>query len=218
MRRKVVGQSSSTIQGKTQSSGISNIILPKVLAYPEFIGFDRYYQSVKNIFCYIIKHYGYDGLSVLIYRQPDKDQVVVLFGDWRGNNIDIVDDSLLSNAAKAFLEKYMSKFVSIMRTIKIDQMQLFFTMLDDDDLMLVDVQTSLNKFSGPGMIRDIFSKIFKTQEVVKIEILDDRSIEYIRDGAGSYGGDLVIKPSRFRMFNSEINNFSPLYVEVTRDA
>lgn len=216
MRRKVAGQSNNTTIPETSSSGISKVQLPKVLPYPKLLQFSELENVVRNVFCYVIRHYGNDGLSVLIYRQPTKDQVVVICGDWNGNNIDISDDSRLSNVANKFLQESLSIFISTMRLIKVDQIQLFFAIVDDE-LVLVDIQTALNKLAGPGMVRDIFGKVYKTQEILKIENLDDRAIQLINDGAGSYAGDLIIKPSRFRMYHNERDNsFAPMYVEVIR--
>lgn len=180
------------------------------------LSFEQLQKVVHNLFCYVIRHYGDDGLSVLIYRQPIKDQVVILCGDWKGNNLDITDGSPLAAIANKFLQDSVVTFVNTMRLIRLDQLQLFFAVVDNE-LTLVDIQVSLNKFTSPGMVRDIFGKIFRTQDVLKIETLDDRAIEYIKDGAGSYSGDLIIKPSRFRMYHDEKNNsFAPMYVEVMR--
>jgi hypothetical protein len=84
-------------------------------------------------------------------------------------------------------------------------------------LLLVDVQVSLNKMAGPGMLRDVFGKIYPTQEVLKIESLDDRAIEYIEKGTGNYEGELIIKPSKFSVFSPNTELLVPLYVEVKRD-
>ena len=216
MRRKVTSQSSNITPKNVLISGISKILeLPKVLPYPKFIPIDNI-ESVHHVFSYIIRHYGTDGLSVLIYRQPIKDQVVVICGDWNGNNIDMTNDSKLAHIANIFIQNSVAMFIITMKLIKLDQIQLFFAIVNDE-LILVDIQTAINKLSGPGMVRDIFGKTFKTQEVIKIEVLDDRAMEYIKNGAGNYAGDLILKPSRFRMFNNPItNDFSPLYIEVVR--
>lgn len=217
MRRKGTGQSNSTTIPGTPSSGISKSPqLPQVLAYPQFLPFNKLENVVRSLFCYVIRHYGDDGLSVLIYRQPVKDQVVVICGDWKGNNLDITNDSPLAHIADKFLQESVATFIGTMRLIKLEQAQFFFGIVDNE-LVLIDIQVSRNKLVGPGMVRDIFGKVFKTQEILKIEVLDDRAIEYIRDGAGTYAGDLVIKPSRFRMYHDEkANSFAPMYVEVIR--
>lgn len=217
MRRKVSGLSSSTIAPGMPSSGISKAAeLPKVLSYPKLLEYDNVKLSLKSLFCYVIRYYGEKGLSVLIYRQPAKDQVVVICGDWFGNNIDMTDGSELANIANTFVSESVSKFIATMRLIKIDQVQLFFA-IQDKELILVDIQTAMNKLTGPGMVRDVFGKITLTQEIIKIEVIDDRVMECIADGSGNYGGDLIIKPSRFRMYHNSLNNsYTPMYVEVKR--
>jgi hypothetical protein len=180
------------------------------------LSFTSHSNHVKDLFCYVIGHYGNNGLSVLIYRQPQKDQVVVICGDWKGNNIDLTDDSNIAKIANRFNEKNLAFFLSTMRLIKLDQMQLFFSIVDGE-LILVDIQTAINKLSGPGMVRDVFGKTFPTQEVRKIELLDERAMQYLTDGGGSYAGDLIIKPSRFRLYHDVTPNiYRPLYIEVRR--
>jgi hypothetical protein len=211
--------SNNKTQTQELASGISRLEqLPSILQYPKFVDWDV--GSVRNIFSYIIKHYGNDGLSVLLYRQKKLGQVVVLFGDWRGNKIDITGEDRLCKLAMDFTHKDLPAFVKTLELIRLEQAQFFFA-VDDDGLILVDMQVSLNKMAGPGMIRDIFGKVYRTQEAIKIEIIDERAAEAIIDGKGSYSGDLIIKPTRFRLYHeSQIdtphNTFRPLYVEVRR--
>jgi hypothetical protein len=144
--------------------------------------------------------------------------VVVICGDWYGNAIDLIDtkSSRLIDLASEFVTSEAVKLYEMMRAMGIDQAQFFFG-VDDEGLYLIDVQLSLNKFAGPGMIKDVFGKILRTVEILKLEIIDDRAIEYIQKGTGSYGGDLLIKPSRFRMYhNQDTNTYAPLYVGVVR--
>jgi len=198
-----------------RTSGTSKLKLPELLKYPELLPFDS--APIKDIFCYVIRHYGNAGLSALIYRQPQKDQVVIICGDWLGNKIDIVSDkptTLVTHANELVKDRIMVLYET-MRLIKLDQAQFFFAIVDGE-LILVDIQVGINKFASPGMLRDVFSKVFPTQEVQKIEILDDRAMEYIEYGSGSYSGDLILKPSRFRMHSVTPDNFVPLYVEVKR--
>lgn len=201
----------TTTNLKTPSSGISE--LPQILKYPVFVPFG---DIIKDIYCYIIKHYGTDGLSILIYRQPQNDQVIIICGDWHGNKIDLVGDnqSTLSKFANKFITTDALKFYEMMRLIKINQAQFFFAIVNDN-LLLVDVQISLNKLASPGMVNDMFGKIFPTQEVLKTEIINERAVEYILKGSGSYEGDLIFKPSRFRMCEN-VGQFQPLYVGLTR--
>lgn len=204
---------STTTKPKTQSSGTSE--LPQILKYPQLLPFDGT-PNIKDIFCYVIRHYGHTGIAVLIYRQPKNDQVVVLCGDWEGNKIDVVakDPSELTIAANEFVRNDVLKFYETMRLIKIEQAQ-FFLALHEGELILVDVQVSINKMASPGMVNDIFGKIYPTQEVLATEIIDERAIEYIAKGRGTYEGNLVLKPSRFRLYESTLK-YQPLYVEIVR--
>ena len=67
------------------------------------------------------------------------------------------------------------------------------------------------------MVRDIFGMKFATQEVIKVETIDERAYECMMDGSGSYAGDLIVKPSRFRHYHEMASNtYTPMYVEVLR--
>jgi hypothetical protein len=99
-----------------------------------------------------------------------------------------------------------------MKLIGLPQAQYFLSL--DDELTLVDMQVSLNKLAGPGMLRDIFSRRYPTQEVIKVEPFDDRVIEYAQRGTGTYEGDLIIKPSRFATIAED--DLVPLYTEIRR--
>lgn len=204
---------STTAKPKTPPSGTSD--LPQILQYPQLLSFDDT-PNIKDIFCYVIRHYGKVGLSVLIYRQPKNDQVVVICGDWEGNKIDVVSDdpSELTKLANNFVTKEVITFYELMRLIKIDQAQFFFAVVDGE-LVLVDVQVSMNKMVSPGMIGDIFSKVCPTQHVLAMEIIDERVVEFIQKGRGTYEGDLILKPSRFRLYESD-RHYQPLYVEIAR--
>jgi hypothetical protein len=197
------------------ASGISKVELPKVLPYNKIPSFEPN-SALKDIFCYIIEHYGNNGISVLVYRQKDRDQVVTIFGDWDGNNIDIIDseNNEISKLCMDFSKTDLVKIIETMRLINIEQSQFFFG-IDEQGLILCDIQVSINKMVGPGMIKDIFGKVLRTQRVIKTEILDERSVDAIMKGNGSYQGNLIIKPSRFRL-NHISGGYVPLYAEVVR--
>ena len=176
--------------------------------------------EIRNTLCYIIKHYGSEGLTVSIWREVVQDDVVVhiAFGNWRGSTIDLKKPSVNTEAAMLFADNYAKSFIEVMRLIKLHYAQYYFV-VDTDGLMLTDVAVgpgpSNVKLCGPGMIRDIFGKLIRTQEVVLIEPIDDRSINAIVSGFGSYGGDLIIKPSKFKTVVRD-KSVCPLYVEVRR--
>ena len=212
MRRTASIQSYNKKSSLERVYGISK--LPDILPYPKLIPFDQN-CAVKDIFCYIIKHYGTNGISVLIHRRDD--DVAVQYADWRGNLIDITDQqNEYAILCSGFCNNDMVKILQAMRLIGVPQAQFFFA-TGADCLILCDVQTALNKMVGPGMIRDVFANIVQTQQVIKTEIIDDRAIEAIHAGNGSYEGDLIIKPSRFRLnHETKENSYSPLYAEMVR--
>lgn len=156
---------------------------------------------------------------MLVVRDPRKDNVTVLCGDWKGNNIDLVDDSAnrIVQAALVFLQEDLPLFMQVMQSIRLTQAQFFLSLNDENCLTLTDIQVSLNKLTGPGMVRDIFGRVYKTQEVIKVEPMDERALEYVAKGTGSYEGDLIIKPSKFTTFSPTAEDeIIPLYAEVRR--
>lgn len=203
---------------RMQASGIFNKPKPKlpaVLPYHKYIKFTDA-PDIKNKFCYIIKHYGCDGLSVLVYRQPKDDQFAVVCGDWHGNSIELNKNSRLAVIANNYIKDDLLKFVKLMNLIRLTQAQFFFAIDEMDSLRLVDIQLAINKFSGPGMVKELFGKLVSTQEIIKVEIIDDRVYEHLQTGTGSYAGDLIIKPSAYKCRHTDKGELIPFYVELRR--
>lgn len=196
------------ISKKTTSGSYS---IPSILPYKSYLP-EKFVKNLKGITCNIIRHYGAEGLSVLIYRRPSDDSVIVVCGDWAGNAIDLIIKSPLSIAANEFISEQLPIFIKTMNIIKLEQCQLFLT---TDPLMLVDIQVAIDKLASPGMVRDLFGKIIATQEILKVEQLTDNSVAAILAGTGSYANDIIIKPSKFRLENFN-NSYIPFYVEVRR--
>lgn len=73
------------------------------------------------------------------------------------------------------------------------------------DGVLVDVKLSENKYLGPGMLRDIFSKISKVQGTVVIDKVSESL-------CARYPGK-IIKPSRYR-FKDIDGVIKPLYARL----
>lgn len=195
------------------------VVLPKVLLYPKFSDLQTASKIIKDRLCYIIRHYGNVGISVLILRDPKKDSVVILCGDWYGNNLDLDNKSpdRLVQASLVFLREDVALFLKTMQLIKLDQAQFFLALDENSQLVLVDIQFKFDQLCGPGMVRDIFGKIYRTQEILKIEALDDRALEFIEKGTGNYDGELIIKPSKFTTFSPTLESpIIPLYAEVRR--
>lgn len=192
-------------------------VLPKVLAYPTLHPLDTTLPLIRNRLCYVIRHYGTQGLSVLIARKPSEDKVAVLCGDWKGNNIDLVDETEpLVQAAMVFLREDLVLFLRVMQLTKLTQVQFFLALDGEGLLTLVDMQVSANKLAGPGFVKDFFGKIYRTQEIIKVEPIDDRAVEYLNKGTGSYEGDLILKTSKFSTFHSETVSDMPTYTEIKR--
>jgi hypothetical protein len=174
---------------------------------------ERTLPLIRDHLMYVIRWYKQDGISVLVQRDPKRDSVVVMYGDWAGNPLDLEDfDDEKVNACLKFTKSDLGLFVEMMKLIGLPQAQYFLSL--DDELTLVDMQVSLNKLAGPGMLRDIFSRRYPTQEVIKVEPFDDRVIEYAQRGTGTYEGDLIIKPSRFATIAED--DLVPLYTEIRR--
>ncbi len=193
--------------------------LPAILPYPAVHPFADCEAHHKGHLCYIIRHYGTEGISVLILREPKQDKVTILCGDWHGRSLDLAPDNpdRLAQAALVFVQSDVGLFMEVMHRIKLLQAQFFLAIGPDGKLVLTDIQVSLNKLAGPGMVRDIFGKIYQTQEVIKVEPMDERALEYLQKGTGSYEGDLIIKPSKFTLFSPpDSDALVPLYSQVKR--
>lgn len=206
------------IHSETRSSGTSS--LPPVLAYPRPLQLAVALPTLNNMMCYVVEHYGHAGLSVLLYREIQTGNSYYIFGDWNRNRIDIeVGDGPphpLISFISEFVKSYSVSLLELLSLIKLPQAQFYFATVGDE-LTLVDVQLSLNKWAGPGMIKEVFGKLLKTQTIKKVEVLDERAIDAITRGVGNYAGDLILKPSRFRQYhNQETKAYQPFYVEIVR--
>lgn len=204
---------------KTRVSGtfktVQKFVLPSILPAPRFYQLAKTQFLIADRLLYAIKHYGNDGISVLVARDGAEKRIAVACGDWNGNKLDLKAKSRHSEAARQFIEKDITKLINVMSCIKLEQAQ-YFLAFDGSELRLVDMQISLNKFAGPGMLRDIFGNVMPTQEVIKVEPFDDRVRELIVNGTGSYSDSLILKPSKFSMFNPVQELFVPLYTVFDR--
>lgn len=194
-------------------SGTSDI--PTLLAYPSILTLDEC-PGIKGIFSYIIEHYGSDGLALMVIRDKSKDEVRVQLGDWKGNIVDLDDKKhALAEICRSFLDEYGKKMVYMLRLADIERAIFYITINTDRKFKLADVRISYNKFIGPGMLRDVFGKMIEVPKTLEICNLNDDVLDAIKDGSGSLGGSLILKPSRFRTvdWNGAIN---PMYVEIVR--
>lgn len=172
--------------------------------------------EVRGLLCYVIRHYGSTGLGVLISRKPGAGDidVSVTYSDWAGDPIDIGGSTQAALSARYFQEHSLRTVLETMRLAGIPSACLYLA-IGQDDLVLTDIKTGPGKLTGPGMVRDVFGRTMTTQEVVKIEHIDDDAAGAIERGFGSYAGDVIIKPSRFRTVERQ-HGTVPLYAEVRR--
>jgi len=190
------------------------IELPDFLPYPGILPFSDVPELMGKL-AYIIKEYSECvSLNVLL----NEEDVCVRVGDWDGNVIDITDDSEKAKVGMELIDNYLNNLLGMMQCVKLSQ-ALFYIARYENELCLVDLRLSLNKFSSPGMIRDLFSKVIRTQEVTKIVSLDKETMEAIVAGKGAYSGNLILKSSAFETIERETpqgNALYPLYAKIDR--
>lgn len=187
---------------------------PSSLAYPKILEL-KDVPEIEGQFVYVIEGYPEDGIAITISRDLKNDEVYLSINDWDGQPVDLTDKNHPYQwAALDFATHDSSNFVGIMRSANIHKMILYIS-IDEEELKLVDLRTSLNKFYGPGMIRDLFAKIYSTQEVIKTIALDENTLDAIKIGKGSYEGNLILKCSKFKTITRG-KELLPLYAKVIR--
>ena len=185
-------------------SGTSKV--PAMLPHPEPLSDTA---LVVGKLCYVVKYYQNVGISCLIAHNDDN--VMVAVGDWNGRTIDLADQrDQLYLVAVDFLHTQAKLLVDISNAAGVKQAIYYFA-LDTGKPVLVDIRLSLNKFVGPGMIRDVFGKTFDTQEILKIDVVTEQLLEQIRNGSGFFDHGAIIKPSRSRLIEVG-NQLVPVYV------
>lgn len=164
----------------------------------------------------MIEKYPEKGLAVVISRH--KDDVLIRIGDFKGNVLNANDP----NSEFAQLFKILGKYVmyKLVYTTKLMGVpQCIFYMSDtgvesDERLILVDFRLSINKFTGPGYISDIFTKQkIPSQKVVKVVQMTDEIANDIISGRNGYDGKYIIKPSAFKIMEKD-GQLVPLYGSV----
>lgn len=185
--------------------------LATLLPYPALLSGEE--CNVHGIFCYIIEHYGNEGIAILIQHYHGAGSSI-LVGDWSGQVIDLTDSKHpLQVIAQQFLSQHGLRLIQLTHLIKLPQCILYVAARNKP--VLVDVRVSLNKFAGPGMLRDVFGKVVETQHVIDVKVLDDAVYHSIQSGAEPFASDVIVKPSRFRC--SMVGQTAvPIYVEFRR--
>ena len=188
-------------------SGIFKTV-PAMLPHPEPLSNAA---LISGMLCYVVKYYQNVGISCLITHK-DGD-VSVSMGDWNGQTIDLAStkDSL-SLVAIDFLQHQAQRLMAISNAVGVKQAIYYFA-LDTGIPVLVDIRLTLNKFLGPGMIRDAFGKTFDTQQILKIDVISEQLLEQISNGAGNFSSGVIIKPSRSRFMEVD-GKPVPLYIGI----
>jgi hypothetical protein len=186
-----------------------------LLSYPQLLTLDEVPELMGKL-VYIVKGYPLNGLAVLMERS--QDHTSTRFGNWDGNYISLMQptkeqDRLLEE----FLKNHLNNFIGLMAAARIKQ--AIFYLSDNNGLQLVDMRTALDRMVGPGMLRDLLSKVIKTQEVVSTTGMTPETLAAIRRGEGSLTGDLIVKPSVFKTITRGENPslfMYPMYGTVSR--
>lgn len=192
-------------------------------AYPRLLDL-RATPELRGLLCYIMAHYGDNGINVLIERRPvDGDiQIRIQIGDWAGQAIDLSKESDYADLGMLFMDRYAQKFVELMKLVGITVAQYYLVPVMADngdgpflhDLRLCDLRLGPIAFAGPGMVRDIFGKMIPTPEIIKIDAMTDDMLDMLDRGFGSYAGNIVVKPSRYRTVERDAT--TPLFAEIRR--
>lgn len=182
---------------------------PKLLPHQGLRELD---DQFSNLYVYIMRHPGPPGPTIVVQKQKDGG-VYAQFGDWSGIPIDPTDTTHhLHHGIIDLLANQFHKLQQLMQTCGLTQAQYYFS----ETGILVDVRMALNRYIGPGMLHDVFGKLVTTPEIIKVEVLDQRVRDAIEADSGSYSGELIVKPSRFREMELPDHSFVPLYAQVLR--
>jgi hypothetical protein len=163
---------------KTRPFGSSEI--PTLLEYPE-IPLLSDVPELDGRLVYIIKGYPLEGHSVLMWRTPG-GELAIRAGDFNGK---IIDPRKLDEK----IAGYLMPLSELMITARIPQAQFYFS-----GHTLVDIRKSLDNMTGPGMLKDLCSKIVPTQEIIDIKPLDDD----LKESLNQYDY-VILKHSSFKV-------------------
>jgi len=184
--------------------------MSKIIDHPSILPYPKIYRisevpEIKDRLVYAIKPYPMEGVSLLISRQDGN--IAVRFGDFNGNPLDVKNKKVQS------LENELGvipKFLGVMRYSGLTQAQFYFS-----ENRLVDMRTAVNKWAGPGMLRDIFGKMMKNniQEVIEIVPLTEEAYKDMLSSTEN----VILKASSFKNIVRNENIF-PLYARTYDEA
>ena len=176
--------------------------MPDFLQYPTIKDISDT-PELKGVFSYIIHGYT-PKYGILISRQKSDDGFGV------GVHIDGFNAQIDKKRKEQLLATTAKTLIATMGVIGVQQAEFYF----DDTDALIDMQISINKFIGPGMLRDLFSKSVMTQRIIEIGVVDDEKIKQIKTDRSKYPKHVIIKPSRFRLAS---NSLLPAYASIKQN-
>ena len=156
---------------------MSTVTIHDFVDYPKLIDGEQII-AFNNMYCYVVEPYEQKGIALYIGFREDK--IFIRFADWKSNEIDVRTDKSVAD-----LLPKIPNVATLMKSAHINDICLYFS-----GGLLVDAMLAANKFMGPGMLRDVFGKMFKTQIVREVAVMDKAKVE------NSKG--CILKPSRFR--------------------
>ena len=179
---------------------------PEILPYHAIQHIDLVPELVGQ-FVYVIDNYNTNGFSVVIYK--DKD-IKFLFGDFSGRVLDPLSDCEFLTNIDVFMSTYLNKYVEFVQIANVPMIQVYIS-VGHDDMWLVDARTHYNKYVGPGMLRDVFSKFgLKIPNYIESGcFLTDDKIKELK----GLNTKLIIKPSSFKIIARD-DDVRPMYARI----
>jgi len=184
--------------------------LPEILSYPKILNLNDI-PEMSNKLVYVIRQYQLNGIAVLIVRQDGN--VYIKAADFSGKILNPNNNKLYQQ----FINNHSKDIIRLMNTAHIPK--AIYYIIYDNKLRLVDMRTSIDKFAGPGMLRDLFAKVIELQECIKTTQLTSDVIKAINNGTGTFAGDLILKSSAFKTITRGVKpklQMYPLYALVSR--
>lgn len=163
-------------------------ILPSLQSYPIITPLNLV-PELDNRLVYIIKGYPLSGFSVLVFRSDGRFGIKA--GDFDGNTIE---------PHCSPIAQYYDVVIKLMEMARIQQAQFYFS-----DSKLVDIRTALDKMVSPGMLKDLCGNLLPTQEIIKVQKLDEDLKEELKNM-----GYVILKHSSFKVIIRE-DKVIPLY-------
>lgn len=179
--------------------------LASLLPYPPIPGADDVPELMGKM-VYIIHNYRLDGLSALIQRSHQ--DVIYTFGDFDGNEYHLDVDGSHMVLCKRFITEMAVHITNVMVTIGVPK-AVFYISVDGDDMKLVDMRLSLDKLVSPGMLRDMFEKRIRTQQIYRVCGFTKELLDELR----SDNRDFIVKSSSFKTIARD-KSLLPLYARI----